>query len=268
MLEINRIYNMDCVDGMKLLDDESIDLVVTSPPYDNLRDYNGFSVDLHSVGVEVFRCLKVGGICVVVIQDQTKMVKSLTSFRTAVDWVDNVGFGLWECCIYYRSGTPGAWWTKRFRVDHEYIMIFLKGRSPKYFDKSHMKMKTDPKWHMSKSDVKVRGTNGKIISSGNSYSTPDEIAIGTIMHYSSSSRETPRSGKIGKEKLNHPATFPDKLASDFIVCFTRDGDLVLDPFMGSGTTARMALKNNRNYIGFDVSAEYCSLANSLVSKEK
>ena len=78
-LQLNTLYNKDCVEGMKLLPDNSIDLVVTSPPYDNLRDYNGFSFDLHETGQEIFRILKDGGIAVMVIQDQTKdFGKSLT----------------------------------------------------------------------------------------------------------------------------------------------------------------------------------------------
>jgi site-specific DNA-methyltransferase (adenine-specific) len=125
--EINNVYNLDCVEAMKKLPDNSIDLVVTSPPYDSLRDYNGFIFDLHETGKEIYRVLKEGGIAVMVIQDQTKdFGKSLTSFRTILDWCDNIGFKLFETVIYRKHGTEGAWWTQRFRVDHEYMHIFLK----------------------------------------------------------------------------------------------------------------------------------------------
>lgn len=141
VIEQNKVYQMDCVDGMKLMLDNSVDLVVTSPPYDNLRDYNGFSFDLHETGKEIYRVLKDGGIAVMVIQDQTKdFGKSLTSFRTIIDWCDNIGFKLFETIIYRKHGTEGAWWTKRFRVDHEYMPIFLKGKKPQYFDKEPVKI--------------------------------------------------------------------------------------------------------------------------------
>ena len=160
-MEINKIYNEDCLEGMKRIEDGSVDLVVTSPPYDNIRDYNGFSVDLHSVGIEISRILKDGGMCVMVIQDQTKDGrKSLTSFRTIVDWVDSTELDLWECCIYQRSGTPGAWWSKRFRVDHEYIPIFIKGKRPQYFNKEHMKEDTKPEYGKTKRGLGNRNTDG------------------------------------------------------------------------------------------------------------
>ena len=101
------------------------DLTVFSPPYDGLRDYNGYEFDMHKLGEELFRVTKEGGIVVMVIQDQTiDGHKSLTSFKTIIDWCDNIGFGLFECNIYKKQGKDGAWYTKRFRVDHEYIPNF------------------------------------------------------------------------------------------------------------------------------------------------
>lgn len=260
MLKLNKIYNMDCVEGMKLLPDNSVDLVVTSPPYDGIRDYKGFSLDLHSVGVEISRILKDGGVCVMVIQDQTKDGrKTGTSFKTIVDWINNTKLDLWECCIYQRSGTPGAWWSKRFRVDHEYIPIFIKGKRPQYFNKEHMMI--SPKKEGIQKSGGSRLTNG-IVSEG-FISTGKPKCCGTIIKYASSSQEgnglnTKESHKL---KVQHPATFPDKLASDFIKCFTTENMVVLDPFMGSGTVAIEAQKLNRNYIGFELSDTYCDLAN-------
>lgn len=114
---------------MKQLPDESIDMVVTSPPYDNVRKYNGYKFDLHATGEQIYRVLKKGSVAVMVIQDQTvNFGKTLTSFRTIVDWCDNIGFKLFETIIYRKHGTEGAWWKNRFRVDHEYMPIFLEGR--------------------------------------------------------------------------------------------------------------------------------------------
>src|SRR5512132_1238718 len=137
MMRLNTIECRDCLEGMKEIPDGSIDLVVTSPPYDSIRDYHGSTVDLHATGVEIHRVLKEGGIAVMVIQDQTRaFAKSLTSFRTIVEWCDSIGFRLFECVIYRKNGSEGAWWKNRFRVDHEYMPIFLKGARPQYFDKA------------------------------------------------------------------------------------------------------------------------------------
>lgn len=252
---------MDCVKGMKLIPDNSIDLIVTSPPYDEIRDYKGFSLDLHNVGIEISRILKDGGICVMIIQDQTKNGrKTGTSFRTIVDWIDNTELDLWECCIYQRSGVPGNWWSKRFRVDHEYIPIFIKGKRPQYFNKEHMMIETLHKGI--NVGGTIRTTNGDKIEK--QFKNKDTKCCGTIINYPTSSQES-LNKNIKKIKTEHPATFPDKLASDFIQCFTKEGMIVLDPFMGSGTVAAMAKKLNRNYIGFEISKEYCDIAEQRIS---
>jgi DNA modification methylase len=250
----------DCLEGMKRLNDNSIDLVVTSPPYDSIRDYKGFKIDLHGIGIQISRILKDGGICVMVIQDQTiNGRKSGTSFRTIVDWDDNTELDIFEICIYQRSGTPGAWWNKRFRVDHEYIPIFVKGQKPQYFNKEHMKIA--PKKEGIQKSGGARLTNGSV--SENFVSEGNYKCCGTVIKYASSSQESLNKAEK-KIKLQHPATFPDKLALDFIRCFTTSGMLVLDPFMGSGTTA-LACKNlNRNFIGFEISQEYVNIANQRV----
>ena len=100
--ELDEVYLGDCVELMKQLPSNSIDLVITSPPYDNLRDYKGNSnFDLHKSGKEIYRVLKDGGIAVLVIQDQTiNYGKTLTSFKTIIDWCDNIGFKLFETVIY------------------------------------------------------------------------------------------------------------------------------------------------------------------------
>ena len=259
-LEINNIYNMDCVEGMKMLPDNSVDLVVTSPPYDSLRDYNGFSFDLHETGKEIYRVLKEGGIAVMVIQDQTKdFGKSLTSFRTILDWCDNIGFKLFETVIYRKHGTEGAWWTKRFRVDHEYMPIFLKGKKPLFFDKEPIKIP-------SKHGGKVMTGSGNRKTNGETTSTitrpiNETKCPGTIWDYLMAGDKNPL-------KRKHPAVFPDKIPLDFIQVFCPVGGLVLDPFMGSGSTAIASFKTNRNFIGFDVSQEYIEIANERIHIEK
>ena len=134
---MEKVSNSDCLEFLPTVADSSVDLTVFSPPYDGIRDYGkDWTFDYHALGEHLLRIAKEGGICAVVIGDGTRdFAKSLTSFRLAVDWCDNIGWRLFECCIYKRDGNPGAWWTQRFRVDHEYILLFLKGRRPRTFHK-------------------------------------------------------------------------------------------------------------------------------------
>jgi len=258
-LPINKVICGDCVDVLKTIPSESVDIVVTSPPYDGVRKYNGFSYNLHETGKELFRVLKKGGIVTMVIQDQTKdFGKSLTSFRTVVDWVDNIGFKLFETVIYKKHGAEGAWWTKRFRVDHEYIPIFLKGDRPAYFNKEHLKI---PSKHGGKTmtGCATRLTNGKTLTSKKVTINPLKCR-GTIWDYTTCGDGT-------RLKHKHPATFPDKIPYDFIDCFCPSNGIVLDPFIGSGTTALAAIKLDRNYIGIDISKEYCDLSRQRIKEE-
>ena len=258
-LDLDKIYCMDCLEGMKKIPDNSIDLVVTSPPYDSLREYNGFQVDLHKTGTEIFRILKDGGIAVMVIQDQTiNYAKSLTSFHTIIDWCDNIGFKLFECVIYRKNGTEGAWWKNRFRVDHEYMPIFLKGKKPQYFNKDPLKVP-------SKHGGKVMTGSGNRKTDGTTTETVRRAinpmkCRGTVWDYLMAGDKDPL-------KRKHPATFPDKIPYDFIICFCPPNGVVLDPFVGSGSTAVMAKKLHRRFIGFDISEEYCKIAEERLKKE-
>lgn len=251
-LPLNQIICGDCVDTLKNLPDNSVDMVVTSPPYDEVRKYNGFSFNLHETGKELFRVLKDGGIVAMVIQDQTKNFgKSLTSFRTIVDWVDNIGFKLFETVIYRKYGTEGAWWKYRFRVDHEYMPIFIKGERPAYFNKEPLKIpsKHGGKVMTGSGNRKTDGTTTKTI-------TRQINAMkcrGTIWDYLNAGDKNPL-------KRKHPAVFPDKIPFDFIQCFCPKDGIVLDPFVGSGSTVVTAKQLGRKYIGIDISKEYCELS--------
>lgn len=255
----NKFIQGDCVQIMNKLPDNSIDLILTSPPYDNIRTYNGFSLDLSNLGKESYRILKDGGIAVVIIQDQTKNFgKSLTSFRLAIDWCDNAGFKLFECLIYKKFGAEGAWWNKRFRVDHEYMLVFLKGDRPAYFNKEPLKIP-------SKHGGKVLTGGGTRLTNGTRIETkPIKInpmkCRGTVWNY-----ETAGDGT--RLKHLHPATFPDKLPYDFIQCFCPENGIVLDPCIGSGTTALAAKALNRNFIGIDISQEYIDLCNKRIIED-
>lgn len=249
----------DAVEVLRTFPDNSIDLVVTSPPYDGLRVYNGYSLDLHSVGKELYRVLKDGGIVAMVIQDSTKdFGKSLTSFRTIVDWCDNIGFKLFETCIYRKNGTEGAWWKNRFRVDHEYMPIFLKGKKPQFFNKEPLKI---PSIHGGKvmSGSGNRRTDGTTTATVRREINPMKCR-GTVWDYLMAGDKNPL-------KRRHPAVFPDKIPYDFIQCFCPENGIVLDPFVGSGSTAVMAKVLGRHYIGIDISSEYCDLSRERIEKD-
>ena len=250
-LPLNKILCGDAVEVLKKIPSNSIDLVVTSPPYDDIRTYNGFSLNLPAVGKELHRVLKDGGIVAMVIQDSTRNFgKTLTSFKTIIDWCDNAGFKLFETVIYRKYGTEGAWWTKRFRVDHEYMPIFLKGDRPAYFNKEPLKVpsKHGGKTMTGSGNRRTDGTTTKTI-------TREINAMkcrGTVWDYLNAGDKNPL-------KRKHPATFPDKIPTDFVQCFCPSKGVVLDPFIGCGSTAVAAKQLGRNYIGIDISKEYCKL---------
>ena len=248
-----QLIHGDCVEKMRELSDNSVDMYFFSPPYDNLRTCYEHELDLEAVGVEIFRTLKEGGVAIMLIQDATKnFKKSGTTFHTISNWISNTGLKLWECCIYNRRATPGSWWTYRFSVDHEYVPIFFKGKRPQYFDKDHMKIPNPSAGVKTKGTV--RNAEGELVPIecvGN-----DKMCCGTVMHYSNAKRERPHDWKLKKQ---HPATFPEKIAHDFIKAFTTEGMLVVDPFCGSGTTGVQAKRLGRDFIGIDISQEYLDL---------
>jgi site-specific DNA-methyltransferase (adenine-specific) len=195
----------------------------------------------------------------VVIGDGTKnFAKSLTTFRWAVDWCDRVGWKLFECCIYGRHGNPGAWWSQRFRVDHEYILIFFKGSRPRAFNK-------EPLMVQSKHAGKVYSGTDRLTNGGFKKIEPKEVKSkkcrGSIWWYATSNTEGNR------VKLKHPATYPDQLAADLVDCFSVPGDLVLDPMCGSGTTCVVSANLGRRYLGMEISQEYAQIARQRITNE-
>ncbi|MGR3914771.1 MAG: site-specific DNA-methyltransferase, partial [Gammaproteobacteria bacterium] len=247
----------DAVAELQKFPEGAFDLTVFSPPYDQLRDYHGYTADLHALGAQLFRVSKPGGVVVMVIQDQTRGgKKTLTSFRTILDWCDNIGFNLFECNIYQKQGKDGAWWTRRFRVDHEYMPIFIKGCKPKHFDKTQVKI---PSKHAGKTMTGAANRNKDGLTVASTRLTINARKCpGTIWNYANG-------GDKVALKRAHPAVFPDKIPFDFIRVFTRKGDAVLDPMVGSGSTAVAAHLLGRRYVGIDISREYCELAAARIA---
>jgi site-specific DNA-methyltransferase (adenine-specific) len=161
--------------------------------------------------------------------------------------------------IYRKHGPEGAWWKSTFRVDHEYMPIFLKGDRPRYFDKEPLKIR-------SKHGGRVMTGSGSRRTDGRTNPTvtrPINLTKcrGTIWDYLMAGDKDPL-------KREHPAPFPDKIPFDFIQCFCPPGGIVLDPFMGCGSTAVAAVNLGRHFMGFEISEEYCRLAEERVREAR
>ena len=259
---INRVLVGNCLDVLSGIPDDTIDLTVTSPPYDWIRDYKGYKLDLIEIGKQLFRITKDGGVVVFVMQDATAdFAKTGTTFRMIVEYMD-MGFRLFEMIIFQKHGTPGAWWNKRFRVDHEYMPVFFKGDKLRHFDKTSLMLPANYYNKVAPRLGTVRKTNGEL-RKREPFSVGEMKCRGTIWDYTSV--QPNREGNSIKTK--HPATFSDQIPADFISCFTQENDIVLDPMCGSGTTLVAAENMNRRFIGIDISPEYADLARERLKLE-
>jgi site-specific DNA-methyltransferase (adenine-specific) len=244
----NSLYNEDCVETMKRMPNDFIDLVVTSPPYDNLRKYKGDTFDLEQISENLFRIMKKGGIIVWIVGDQTiKGNETATSFKQALLFKEK-GFNLFDTMIYQKTPRGAVGNNKTYWQTFEYMFIFSKDR-PKTINLIHDRENKQSR----KGD---RGTkrlfNGELKPTkragykkygrrtnvweylvGKGHSSTDDIAY------------------------EHPAIFPEKLVEDHIVSWSNKGDLIYDPFLGSGTTAKVATSLGRNWIGSEISEQYC-----------
>jgi len=245
---LNKVIQGDCEQVLKTLPSDYVDLVVTSPPYDNLRDYKGYTFNFEPITRELYRVMKKGGVVVWVVGDATiNGSETGTSFKQAL-YFKEIGFNLHDTMIY-RKVNYIPLTHNRYEQEFEYMFILSKDK-PKTFNPIKMPTKLAGKTHNPKRpcnydnhsirhnrDEKLVYKNEKI--KGNIF----EYVVGA-----------------GNEKTNHPATFPEKLAQDHILSWSNKGDLVLDPMCGSGTTLKMAKVLNRNFIGIEISQEYCDIA--------
>ena len=258
MLELNKIYNMDCLEGMKLLDDKSIDLTVTSPPYDNLRTYNGFTFDFEGIAKELYRVTKDGGVVVWVVGDATiNGSETGTSFKQAL-YFKEIGFNLHDTMIWRKPNPLPTLAKNRYTGCFEYMFIFSRGVP------IHGAIRQIPSKNADK-EYRVRRNNATS-KGGGGVSTKDKVYTTKATRNDFNIWEI--APAMSFEYFNHPAQFPEALASDHIISWSNKDDIVLDPFMGSGTTGKMAYQNNRNYIGFEISKEYCDIANKRIDDVK
>ena len=260
---INKIHNESCLDTMAKMPDDFIDLTVTSPPYDNLRTYKGYSFDFEKIAKELYRVTKKGGVVIWVVGDATiKKSETGTSFRQALFFKD-IGFNIHDTMIYHKNGLVKN--HNRYEQNFEYMFVFSKG-SPKTFNPIKIPCKY-PEAETARQNSFFSNTNEAMRSAR---SGKKRKPVGTEKIKGNIWYITTGHGHSTKDKIafNHPAIFPEKLANDHVVSWSNEGDLVYDPFAGSGTTLKMALLNRRNFIGSEVSVEYCRIANQRIGELK
>lgn len=255
-----RIIHGECVQVLEnTFPDSCVDLVVTSPPYDSMRSYNGYIFRFEKLVEQLYRVVKDGGVVVWVVNDETvEGCETGNSFRQALYFMET-GFRLFDTMIYDKGGAGGARGSNySYWQSFEYMFVFSKGM-PKQI---HL---LEDKVNVSHTEREIyttkREKSGKIV--GRKISGIKEFGRRTnVWRYSVGSHSS--SDRIAFE---HPAIFPEKLAEDHILSWSKEGDLVLDPMCGSGTTCKMAKKNQRRYVGIDISEKYCRLARRRVRGE-
>jgi site-specific DNA-methyltransferase (adenine-specific) len=235
----NQIYVENCLDTMARMPDNSIDMVLTSPPYDNLRAYNGYSFDFESIAQELARIIKPTGVIVWVIGDATKNGnESGSSFRQAL-YFQSLGLNLHDTMIYEKNSPayPASRTGNRYTQIFEFMFVFSKGKPT-----CNLLIDKPNKW------AGHKDFSGKLKNP-----VPDFSPRNNIWKYTTSFNG-----------IKHPAPFPEQLAADHIASWSNPGDVIYDPFMGSGTTAKMALAAGRAFIGSEISQEYADTANKRI----
>ena len=243
----NRLVVGDCVEVVAGFPEDCIDLTVTSPPYDKLRNYEGYDFDAERVAQALLEVTKPGGVVVWVVGEHINGGRSMSSFEQALIFRD-VGFTVHDVMIYQKKNTPFTR-SNAYTNAWEFMFVFSKGGPAKTFHP--LKVPTVRSGEELLTHNKLPdGINKKKMGRLNEEKTRTNIwlyAVGL--------------GGTTRDRIafQHPAVFPEKLAADHILSWSNPGDLVLDPMCGSGTTCKMAMLNNRQYIGIDISETYIQI---------
>ncbi len=262
MLRHNKIYNMDCLEGMRqLIPDNYIDLTITSPPYDNLRKYKGYSFDFENIAKELFRITKQGGVLVWIVGDATlKGSESGTSFKQAL-FFKEIGFNLHDTMIYAKNN-PVPLNHNRYEQQFEYMFVLSKGK-PSIFNPIKVPTRTAGNIRNRKTDIRQYDNDGMRHRDEITVTKSEKIK-NNIWFYSIGKNQSSKD-EFGSK---HPAIFPEQLAEDHILSWSNENSIVFDPFMGSGTVAKMSILNNRDYLGFEISEEFIKIAEQRINSIK
>jgi site-specific DNA-methyltransferase (adenine-specific) len=252
---INQIIEGNCIDIMKEFDDEVIDLTITSPPYDDLRNYKGFVFPFENIAKELFRITKQGGVVVWVVADATiKSTETGTSFKQAL-YFKEIGFNLHDTMIFRKKNPIPQIYRKRYNNEFEFMFVFSKG-----VVKTHNSLMVD----CMHAGLELNGTTYKNYSKNEQVReklanpVKDKKIKGNIWEYVVGKKQEDQEAK------GHPAPFPCQLVRDHVFSWTNPDDIVFDPMSGSGTTCRVAAEMERKYIGIDISSEYCEIARKRI----
>jgi len=259
-LKTNQIIHGDCVDVMANMPDDCVDLVVTSPPYDNLRDYKGYKFDVEKIIAGLYKVMKPGGVVVWVVGDAVqKGSETGTSFKQALAFMKG-GFNLHDTMIFEKntSSFPARRNGSRYTQIFEYMFVFSKGK-PKT---ANLICDKENKWagHTNWGEKTDRQKDGSLKKKADFKPVPKFSPRNNIWRYVVSGGF----GQSDKEAYKHPATFPEALVEDHVKTWTNKGDVVFDPMVGSGTTCKVAKELGRKYLGIDISKEYCDLAKKRI----
>ena len=249
MIELNKFYIGESVQFMKdNIPDNFVDLTVTSPPYLDLRDYKGFIFDFESMAKEIYRITKNGGMLVWVVGDKViNKSETLIPFEQAL-YFKSIGFRMHDTMIYEKSTSPFPE-SKRYNQMFEYMFVLVKGDINTFNPiKIPCKSYTGRK---PKKDGGYRQKDGSF-KLANYETRKSTKTKGNIWRYNIGMNQTTKD----KIAFKHPAQFPEALANDHILSWSNEGDIILDPMCGAGTTCKMAWLNNRKFIGIDMSEEY------------
>ena len=258
----HEVITGDNVTEMRRMDADTFDLCVTSPPYDNLRRYQGYSFDFEATAKELYRVIKPGGVVVWVVGDATvDGSETGTSFRQALFFKDECGFNLHDTMIYEKEGLTMN--HNRYEQSFEFMFVLSKGR-PKTFNpimvpcRYHGKDSERAGTFYAATDERFSKRRG---GKERNNIQPEKIKGNIWRYHTGSGHTTPDAFAFA-----HPAMFPERLAADHILSWSNEGDTVLDPFCGSGTTGKMAVITKRNFVGIEISEEYAALSRARIKR--
>lgn len=256
-MEFGRIYNENCVDTLGRMEGDLLDMTITSPPYDDLREYNGYHLPVDEIATLLFAKTKPGGVVIWVVGDRTlNGGETLSSFRQAIAFQD-AGFRVHDTMIYAKNNPIPSDCGKRYRQCFEYMFCFSKGQ-PATFNPMVQTIKQE------KAFKSFRITKVGRNDLAHDHVAPKERKVDNIFYYGDSEifyYNVGTSSSRDKIAFEHPAIFPEQLVEDQMVTWTNEGDVVYDPFMGSGTTAKVAELTGRRWLGSELSSEYVAIAN-------
>jgi site-specific DNA-methyltransferase (adenine-specific) len=252
-IALNTVTQGDCLDLLPRVASGSVDMVMTSPPYDNLRAYKGYSFDFEGVARELYRVVKPGGVVVWVVADATQNGSETgTSFKQAL-FFKEIGFNLHDTMIWSKPTVSQVGARDRYPQTFEYMIILAKPGQSVVFNPLK--------------DRKNRSAGRKIYGTNRS-------ADGTVRKMSCTGNTIPEFGSRFnvwempaemRRNIGHPAPYPIALAADHILSWSNPGDVVLDPFFGSGTTGVACQQLGRDFIGLEISPEYAAIARSRLA---